>query len=92
MSEDILYCKDCKFYKRSLFARTLSECTHPELNVVKQDLVTGGKTKISYPFCEEMRKDYSNSKCGSEGKLYDPKNEAERKIWQVNKALTGEKQ
>jgi hypothetical protein len=88
---DQVFCKDCRYRKK--FFLTDPMCTHPKsLRVGDIDLVSGKKKrKDRYRTCEESR--LTLAECGHEGKLFEPKEITERKIFQVLKKLdrtTGE--
>lgn len=78
--EEVRFCKDCRFCKRSLqlFRRWgyyFAKCTHPKSTSYDRDLklealVDGKEPKPKYNFCSSMR---SSGECGGEGKLYEPK-------------------
>jgi hypothetical protein len=100
MSSDEVFCKDCRFAKKrllSLFAASweYARCMHTQAEKNKEDreyLVSGKRKKIDFEnqeFCTTQRLEFgSKSTCGKEGKNFEPKNEKERKIYQVNKELS----
>ena len=78
MSDDVKFCKDCKFYKltwadRLLRLNRFGLCSKSVYNnTPKVDyLITGKKEPDQYYFASTMRS--FNHECGQDAKWYEPK-------------------
>ena len=75
MSDDVKFCKDCKFYKLSLIDRLfglsrLGECTRFHKENSRMDyLVSGKKEKLEFWYATVVR----YSQCGSEAHFFERK-------------------
>jgi hypothetical protein len=78
MTEDVKFCKDCKFYKLTLFDRlfgmnrfgTCSNATWNETSKIDY-LITGKKGRDKHYFASTMRT--FSHECGEDAKWFEPK-------------------
>lgn len=69
MTEQLRFCKDCKFFRMTLFQQLFLEinfarCTHPKALELSADGMVDGKTGY---YCSSMR----ICSCGTEAKYFE---------------------
>ena len=76
MTNDVKFCKDCKFYKLNFIDRLLGwdrhgQCSRSSYEDVSQIdyMITGRRGKVRYYYASTMR----SYDCGTEAKWYEPK-------------------
>jgi hypothetical protein len=88
---EVKLCKDCKFYTKATWFRSIGvdRCNNPEFYT--PDYIRGKINLVELPSCKSLRKPVAILKdealCGSEGYGFKHKSEKESKIREVIQQL-----
>lgn len=69
-TEQVIFCKDCKYFDTSDSWPSLAKCHHPDSKWESEPNLITGKVTSGFEYADHNRKRYN--KCGRYGKWFKP--------------------